>query len=101
MAFRVFSITLVLGLTVALNAAAPGELASPEHVLLVGIIGAAYALTLIYSYFLPRVANPLRFGDAQLVGDLVITTLLVWATGGAQSAYTFFYPLSVVGAATV
>jgi two-component system sensor histidine kinase PilS (NtrC family) len=101
MAFRVVSITLVLGLTVALNAAEPGELAAPEQVLLFGIIGATYALTLIYAYFLPRLARPGRFADAQLVGDLVVTTLLVWATGGAQSAYTFFYPLSVIGAATV
>ncbi len=37
----------------------------------------------------------------QLAGDLAITTVLVHLTGGAQSGYTVFYALSIVGAATV
>ena len=99
MLVRVVSITLVLGLTVAFNLAEPSELAAPGNVILFIIVGATYALTLLYAYFLPRVAEPMRFADGQLVGDLVITTLLVYATGGAQSPYAFFFPLSIVGGA--
>jgi two-component system, NtrC family, sensor histidine kinase PilS len=101
MLFRVVLITVVLGVTVALAAASPEQFAAPQQLLLFTIIVITYTLSLGYAFWLPRVANPLRFADAQLAGDLIITTFLVHVTGGAQSGYTFFYPLSIVGAATV
>jgi two-component system, NtrC family, sensor histidine kinase PilS len=101
MLYRVVLITLVLGLTVALNAASQLELTAPSTLSLFAIIIVTYVLTLVYAAILPRVANALRFADAQLLGDLLITTVLVHVSGGAQSGYTFFYPLSIVGAATV
>src|SRR3990172_2808075 len=36
-----------------------------------------------------------------MVCDLATTVLLIHVTGGAKSAYTFFFPLSIIGAATV
>jgi two-component system, NtrC family, sensor histidine kinase PilS len=101
MLFRVVMITLVLGVTVALNVASPAALAAPAQVILFAIIAVTYGLTLLYAYLLPRVKNPLRFADFQLAGDLAITTVLVHVTGGAQSSYAFFYPLSIVGAAAL
>ena len=101
MLFRVVMITLVLGITVALNAAEPQQLAAPAQVLLFAIIGVTYGLTLAYALLVRRVSHYGRFADVQIAGDLVITTVLVYATGGAQSGYTFFYPLAIVGAATV
>src|SRR5215467_6479879 len=101
MLFRVVLITVVLGVTVALAAASPEQFAAPQQLLLFTIIVITYTLSLGYAFWLPRVADPLRFADAQLAGDLIITTFLVHVTGGAQSGYTFFYPLSIVGAATV
>jgi two-component system, NtrC family, sensor histidine kinase PilS len=101
MLFRVVMITLVLGITVALNAAEPQQLAAPAQVLLFAIIGVTYALTIVYALLVRRVSHYGRFADFQIAGDLIITTVLVHATGGAQSGYTFFYPLAIVGAATV
>jgi two-component system sensor histidine kinase PilS (NtrC family) len=101
MLFRVVLVTLILGLTVAIHVGSPQELQAPAQLLLFALIVVTYVLSLGYAYWLPRVARPLRFADAQLVGDLVITTVLVHTTGGAQSGYTFLYPLSIVGAATV
>ena len=101
MLFRVVLITVVLGVTVALNVAAPEQLGAPAQLMLFAIIVATYALSLGYAFWLPRIANRLRFADVQLAGDLILTTVLVHVTGGAQSGYTFLYPLSIVGAATV
>jgi two-component system sensor histidine kinase PilS (NtrC family) len=101
MLFRVVLITVVLGVTVALNLASPEELGAPQQVLLFGVIVVTYSFSLGYAFWLSRVARPLRFADAQLAGDLLFTTFLVHITGGAQSGYTFLYPLSIVGAATV
>jgi two-component system, NtrC family, sensor histidine kinase PilS len=100
MVYRVALITLVLGLTVALNLASPEELAGPSARALFAIIIATYVLSLGYAVVLPRV-EPTAFATAQIAGDLLITTILVHVTGGAQSGYSFFYPLSIVGAATV
>ncbi len=98
MLYRVVLITLVLGVTVALSVASP-SLGPPTYPLFIVIVG-TYALSLAYAWALPRV-DPLRFADAQIAGDLVITTLLVYITGGPHSGFTFFYPLSIIGAATV
>lgn len=101
MLFRVVLITLVLGITAVLNAAAPEQVTSAENRLLYAIIIGTYAISLGYAFWLPRARRPLRFATAQLIGDLILTTVLVHVTGGAQSQYTFFYPLSIVGAASV
>jgi two-component system, NtrC family, sensor histidine kinase PilS len=101
MLFRVGLITIVLSLTVVLRLASPRDLALPGSVTLFGIVVATYALTLVYAAFLSRVQNLVRFADFQLAGDLLITSALVHVTGGAQSGYTFFYPLSIIGAAIV
>lgn len=101
MLFRVVMITLVFGTTVVLHVASPEELTLPSAISLFAIVAATYALTLIYAIFVRRVEHPLRFADAQIAGDLAITTALVHVTGGAQSGYVFFYPLSIIGAALV
>lgn len=101
MLFRVVLITLVLGTTVALHLASPEELALPSAIALFAIVAATYFLTLVYAALLPRIENPRRFADGQIAIDLVVTTALVHFSGGVQSGYAFFYPLSIVGAALV
>ena len=97
MLYRVVLITLVLGVTVALSLSSQDLSPTP----LFAMIVVTYALSLVYAWFMPRVENPLRFADAQIAGDLMITTVLVYMTGGPQSGFTFLYPLSIIGAATV
>jgi two-component system sensor histidine kinase PilS (NtrC family) len=101
MLFRLALITLVLGATLLISWLSELDLASPSSLMLFGIIVATYVLTIIYALLLHRVANPLHFAYLQLAIDLATTTLLVHLTGGAQSAYTFFYPVTIVGAATI
>ena len=101
MLFRVVLITLVLGTTVALSLANPEDLILPNAQALFAIVAITYGLTLVYALTLRRVENPALFADLQVAGDLVVTTALVHVTGGAQSGYAFFFPLSIIGAALV
>lgn len=99
--FRLVLITLVLAITVLLNLASTVQLAEPNATWLFGIVGATYALSLGYAIWLSRATALMTFADAQIAGDLVITSVLVHVTGGAQSAYVFFYLLSIIAAALV
>ena len=101
MLFRLVLISLVMGSTLLIAWLGDVDLQTPNAYLLLGIIAATYLLTIIYGVMINRVRNPLRFAYVQIGIDLCIATLLVHVTGGAQSAYTFFYPVSIIGAATV
>ena len=60
------------------------------------LIVATYAVTLLHALGLRflRVRKPLV--HAQIVGDLLIITGLVYFTGGAKSGFILLYPLSVL-----
>ena len=98
-AVRTVVISLVLGLTIWLGTVDGSGPTAPAHLFLTGIVVLTYASTIVYAVLLRRgVVNADRLVWPQLGGDLAITTALVYVTGGAQSAYTFFYALSVVAA---
>jgi len=102
MLLRTIVISLVLGLTLWTSSAKDVQPSSTALVLLlVGVVGTTYALTIVYGLLLRRGTEPTRLVWPQLVGDLVVTALLVHVTGGAQSAYAFIFALSIVGAAMV
>jgi two-component system sensor histidine kinase PilS (NtrC family) len=97
MAVRTLVVSVVFGTSawLILRANAPRHGATYT---LLSLIGATYLLTLLYALLLRRGVAPSRLVWPQLAGDLAITTLLVFVTGAAQSAYTFFFALSIVAA---
>ena len=101
MAFRVLLITLVLGATTLLYWLGDVDLTQPNSLVLYGIITCTYLLTLFYTRLLRDTQDQGRLASWQIVGDLVIASILVHVTGGVQSAYTFFYPLAIIGSAVV
>jgi two-component system, NtrC family, sensor histidine kinase PilS len=101
MLFRVVLITLVLGATTLLSWMSQGSITSGHSVAINGIIATTYLLTIVYALALRRGLESPRLADLQLAIDLVIASVLIHATGGAESAYTFFFPLAIIGAATV
>ncbi|HEX9100652.1 MAG TPA: ATP-binding protein [Polyangia bacterium] len=102
MLFRVGLVTLLLASAlVAEIGANVGEQTSPVVTTLFALIVATYGLTIVFALLLPRVANVGRLAAVQVGSDLVLTTLLVHLTGGAESAFAFMYILVVVGAAFV
>ena len=101
MLYRVTLISLVLGATAILHWLGDADLTTPSAVAMYQIIGGTYLLTIVYAVALRRVRDVERLAHTQLAVDLVTAALLVHITGGAQSAYTFFFPLTVIGAAVV
>jgi len=101
MLFRLVLISLVLGSTLLLWWLSDIDLASHSSVALFILIGTTYLLTVVYALAVRFGYDAHRLGFYQLAGDLLITTVLVHVTGGAQSAFTFFYPLSVIASATL
>jgi len=63
------------------------------------LLATTYVASIAYALTLKRIRNPARFAYVQLAVDLTLITLLVHATGGAQSAYTFLFLIDVVAAA--
>ena len=62
------------------------------------IIASTYASSIVFGLLLGRGFSPRRVARPMQATDLVITSLLVYVTGGAQSPYTFLYALSIVSA---
>ena len=101
MLFRVVLISLVLGATTLLYLLADVDPGRASALGLYGIIGITYLLTLVYALWLRSGRAVSQLTNLQLAGDLTIATVLMHMTGGAQSAYTFFFPLTVIGSAVV
>jgi two-component system sensor histidine kinase PilS (NtrC family) len=102
MLLRTIVISLVLGLALWMSWAKNVDpYSAASMLLLLGVVGTTYALTIVYAVLLRGGIAPERLIWPQIGGDLAVTTLLIHVTGGAQSAYTFFFALSIVGAAMV
>lgn len=101
MLFRLVLITLVLGSTLALWWVSDVDLATPSSMVVYAIIATTYLLTIVYALAVNRAADLGRLASIQLALDLVTSALLMHVTGGAQSAYTFFFPLSIIAAAII
>jgi len=89
----------VLMLSVVILALTVGSidtLSSPFGRFVFGLLATTYLASLAYAISLSRIHDPIRFADIQVGVDLVLVTLLVHATGGAQSGYTFLYLIDVV-----
>jgi two-component system sensor histidine kinase PilS (NtrC family) len=84
----------VVGL--AWTVGSPDTLSSPFGRFVFGLLATTYLASLAYALSLRRIQDPVRFADVQIGVDLVLVTLLVHSTGGAQSGYTFLYLVDVV-----
>lgn len=80
----------------ALTVGSVDTLSSPFGRFVFGLLATTYLASLAYAISLGRIHDPVRFADIQIGVDLVLVTLLVHATGGAQSGYSFLYLVDVV-----
>jgi len=62
------------------------------------VIGATYALTVVHVVALRFVRSRLLLAHAQLLGDLLMVTALVYVTGGVRTGFLLLYPLAVLSA---
>ena len=65
------------------------------------IVIATYFLTIVYSIIFYRVKNLAAFAYVQILGDALIETGVVFATGGVESAFSFTYIFSVIAAGII
>jgi len=98
MAFRLVMVTTLL--LVAAYTEAISETLLPFNPFY-ALIGATYALTVVHALLLrfARRLEPLVY--AQVAGDLVITTGLVYLTGGSRAGFTLLYPIAVLSGSTL
>jgi two-component system sensor histidine kinase PilS (NtrC family) len=94
---RTLIVSIVLGLSVWLLARSD-EPAVAAVWLQSSIIVATYVSSIVFGVLLRRGFAPQRVARPMIANDLVLTSLLVYATGGAQSPYIFLYALSIVAA---
>jgi len=94
---RTLVVTVVLGLSMWLLVTADQHPRAAVW-LQSGIIATTYASSILFGVLLRRGFAPRRLTRPMQATDLVITSMLVYVTGGAQSPYTFLYALSVVSA---
>ncbi len=97
--FRVILISLVLGITTLLYWLSDSDLTTASTITVFAVVGITYLLTLAYSLAIREGSYIDKLGTLQLIADLAIASVIVHATGGAQSAYTFFFPVAIIGAA--
>ncbi len=99
--FRTIAISLLLIVSVfrVVSDPQPGEL-SPADSLSFALIAGVYLVTLVYGLLLRQgLGASRRAATAQVVGDIVLASSLVYLTGAAESPFVFTYSLAVVGAA--
>jgi two-component system sensor histidine kinase PilS (NtrC family) len=90
------TVLMISVVILALTVGSIDTLSSPFGRFVFGLLATTYLASLGYAVSLRRIQDPVRFADIQIGVDLVLVTLLVHATGGAQSGYTFLYLVDVV-----
>src|SRR5262245_42666452 len=65
------------------------------------LIGATYALTVVHALLLRFAPRLSALVYAQIVGDLVVTSGLVYLTGGSRAGFTLLYPIAVLAGSTL
>ncbi len=101
MLFRVGVVTLLLGLTVISELATTASQQQPRFIWFLGLIVSTYTLTIMFALWLPRTQRGASLAATQVVADLIMTTVLVYLTGGTESGFAFMYVLVIVGASFV
>lgn len=98
-AFRV-SVTSLLLIFLAVRRVLepPSELSGADQLAFI-MIGAVYVLTLGYAVALRSGIAGSRAAYAQVLGDVVLASSVVFLTGAGESPFTFVYSVAVVAAA--
>ncbi|HEX3694823.1 MAG TPA: ATP-binding protein [Polyangia bacterium] len=101
MLFRVALTTLLLVAVVSATVSQWGgeALSGPFPRFAFALLTTTYLASLVYALIFRRVRDPIRFAYLQITVDLVLTSVLVHATGGGNSGFIFLYFVDVVAVA--
>ena len=91
MIFRVTATTLLLGSLAILQFYQQRSIDPAIY----SIVAATYLLTIAYAAFYGSVRNFKLFAYIQIFGDVLLETVIVYSTGGMESAFSFTYIFSI------
>jgi two-component system, NtrC family, sensor histidine kinase PilS len=97
--FRTVATTLLLSATVVRLLSQPLTELTREDTFFFGLIAIVYLSTLIYGLILRRHRVGPGAAYAQVLGDVLLASGLVYLTGGSESPFIFAYSLGVIAAA--
>lgn len=93
---RILIVTFLLGIATFVDRREVGSLSSILSSTLIQTILFTYFLSIIYLVILKYIPNPSINIYLQSLFDVVLITLMVYATGGIRSIYSIFYPLVII-----
>ena len=97
-ALRLVIVTALLGATTWVTLRPTQELGPALDALLYGLVVFIYAASIGYLWLLKNRRRLQALAYAQVAGDLLVATFLVYLTGGAESIFALMYPLAIVNA---
>lgn len=98
MAFRMVITTFLLGTTFVVQFREVGAASDEALTALYALIGAIYFLAFLYATVLPKYCSEHIQAYIQIAGDIMMTTGVIYLTGGLDSAFSFMYILYIINA---
>ncbi|HVO24983.1 MAG TPA: sigma 54-interacting transcriptional regulator [Candidatus Margulisiibacteriota bacterium] len=99
--FRVLIVSVFLGALALVYLGEPNQRYAVSVSILLMAIATTYALTIVSAVLLLRLRQLNRFASVQLLFDILLTTGVIFVTGGADSPFGSLYSLVVINAAVL
>jgi PAS domain S-box-containing protein len=99
--FRVLIVSFFLGALALVYLGEPSQRYAVSISLLLLAIAATYTLTIVSAFILLRLKRLNGFAYLQLAFDILLTTGIIFVTGGGDSPFGFLYSLVVIDAAVL
>jgi len=101
MLLRVIVATFLLGATAYIQIRQRYLYLFPSLNYIYIFIALTYSLSLAYGFLLSKVKNLETMAYQQISGDVVLVTILIYITGGAESIFSFVYLFSIISASMI
>jgi len=94
--FRIAVVTFLLGLVAVVQFKLPDSLPPASINAIYTVIIITYIASILYAFLLKATRNIFISVYLQSTVDIVLATVLVYATGGIESVYSTLYPLIII-----
>jgi two-component system sensor histidine kinase PilS (NtrC family) len=98
MFLRVFLVSLLLGASILIQVKQTKTYFGDIQTFHYFLIATIYFFTFVYAVLLRYKKHLIKLAYTQLLLDTVLTTTIIYATGGAESVFSFLYFLAIISA---
>jgi two-component system, NtrC family, sensor histidine kinase PilS len=95
---RVMVASFFLGIAIIAQLQRSESYLAPYLVYLYGFTAGIFVLTCIYALLISKIINLKLFCYFQIMGDILLITVLLFITGGINSIFPFMYSISIISA---